>query len=107
EGQDVVHENRHWNEAESGTLSRGSKEEASDDRYFPEHDLVPVAPEEAWQAQVRAAMPVLPAQRRARLGAAAGTGADVVALLVELDLDGLVLEAIEQGAEPRVALNRA
>ena len=107
EGQDVVQETRHWNEAESRTLSMRSKEEAFDYRYFPEPDLVPVAPQEAWQAQVRAAMPVLPAQRRARLAAAAGTGADVVALLVELDLDGLVLEAIEQGAEPRVALNRA
>ncbi|HMC52671.1 MAG TPA: Asp-tRNA(Asn)/Glu-tRNA(Gln) amidotransferase subunit GatB, partial [Acidimicrobiales bacterium] len=106
-GDEVVQETRHWNEAEGRTLSMRSKEEAYDYRYFPEPDLVPVAPEDDWQAKVIASMPVLPAQRRDLLAAAAhARGADA-ALLVELDLDALVLRAIELGADPRVALNRA
>jgi aspartyl-tRNA(Asn)/glutamyl-tRNA(Gln) amidotransferase subunit B len=107
EGQVVVQETRHWNEAEGRTVSMRSKEEAYDYRYFPEPDLVPLAPEEEWQAEVRSSMPVLPAARRERLAAAAHTRAVDVALLVELDLDDLVLKAIELGADPRTALNRA
>jgi len=107
QGEEVVLETRHWNEAEGRTVSMRSKEEAFDYRYFPEPDLVPVAPEEAWQAGVRAAMPVLPAHRRERLAAAAHTAAADVALLVELELDDLVLRAIELGGEPKIALNRA
>jgi aspartyl-tRNA(Asn)/glutamyl-tRNA(Gln) amidotransferase subunit B len=44
-----------------------SKEESHDYRYFPEPDLVPIAPSEDWRAEVRAAMPELPAARKARL----------------------------------------
>ena len=41
-----------------------SKEEAHDYRYFPEPDLVPVAPTDEMREQVRASMPELPAARR-------------------------------------------
>jgi aspartyl-tRNA(Asn)/glutamyl-tRNA(Gln) amidotransferase subunit B len=44
-----------------------SKEESHDYRYFPEPDLVPVMPSEEWRERVRAAMPELPAARKARL----------------------------------------
>jgi aspartyl-tRNA(Asn)/glutamyl-tRNA(Gln) amidotransferase subunit B len=43
-----------------------SKEHAHDYRYFPEPDLVPLRISEHWKAQVRAAMPELPARKRAR-----------------------------------------
>jgi aspartyl-tRNA(Asn)/glutamyl-tRNA(Gln) amidotransferase subunit B len=84
-----------------------SKEEAFDYRYPPEPDLVPVAPSEDWRAAVRAALPVLPAERRSTLAGAAGVAPADVALLVGLDLDGLVSDAIAAGAEPRIAINRA
>ncbi len=106
-GEPVVQETRHWNESEGRTHSMRSKEEAFDYRYFPEPDLVAVAPGDAWRAEVKASLPVLPAERRARLAGAAGLAPAEVALLVELDLDGLVLDAIGAGAEPRVAINRA
>jgi aspartyl-tRNA(Asn)/glutamyl-tRNA(Gln) amidotransferase subunit B len=114
-GEAVVQETRHWNEAEGRTSSLRSKEEAYDYRYFPEPDLLPVAPDGAWISRVHAEAAMLPAERRARLSAAAGaegTGdgevpAGLVATLVELDLDGLVLGAIDAGADPKLAVNRA
>ena len=107
DGQPVLQETRHWNEAEGRTLSGRSKEEADDYRYFPEPDLVPLAPEAEWQEAVRAALPALPAERRARLAEAAGMEPAAVALVVELDLDTLVLAAIAAGADPTLAVNRA
>jgi aspartyl-tRNA(Asn)/glutamyl-tRNA(Gln) amidotransferase subunit B len=66
-GERVVQETRHWDESGGRTLSGRSKEEAHDYRYFPEPDLVPVAPTDELRARVRASMPELPADRRNRL----------------------------------------
>ena len=43
-----------------------SKEDAHDYRYFPDPDLLPVAIDAQWIAQVKASLPPLPAERRAR-----------------------------------------
>jgi len=106
-GQRVVQETRHWNEDEGRTSSLRSKEEANDYRYFPEPDLVPVDPSEEWRASVRAGMAVLPAARRQRLAELGNVTPSDVAVLVELDLDALVVAAIEAGGDPRTAINRA
>jgi len=66
-GERVVQETRHWDEDGGRTISGRSKEEAHDYRYFPEPDLVPVAPTDEMRARVRSSMPELPAARRARL----------------------------------------
>jgi aspartyl-tRNA(Asn)/glutamyl-tRNA(Gln) amidotransferase subunit B len=66
-GEAVVQETRHWDEEAGRTYPLRSKEEAYDYRYFPEPDLVPVAPSAEWRERVRAAMPELPAARKARL----------------------------------------
>jgi aspartyl-tRNA(Asn)/glutamyl-tRNA(Gln) amidotransferase subunit B len=99
-GERVVQETRHWNEDDGRTHTLRSKEEAFDYRYFPEPDLVPVAPDAAWQEQVRAALPVLPAERRARLVERVGATAETAAIVVERDLDALVLDAVEAGGAP-------
>jgi aspartyl-tRNA(Asn)/glutamyl-tRNA(Gln) amidotransferase subunit B len=87
-----------------------SKEEAYDYRYFPEPDLVPLAPPGDWLARVGAALPALPAPRRADLMAAVGSSpsyAAAVATVVQKNLDGLVQAAIGAGADPGLAVNRA
>jgi aspartyl-tRNA(Asn)/glutamyl-tRNA(Gln) amidotransferase subunit B len=56
-----------WNEERRMTVVQRRKEEASDYRYFPEPDLVPVQVEAAWREQVRASLGELPASQRARL----------------------------------------
>jgi aspartyl-tRNA(Asn)/glutamyl-tRNA(Gln) amidotransferase subunit B len=65
-GQRVVQETRHFHESNGTTTAGRSKEEAQDYRYFPEPDLVPVAPDRDWVEQIRAALPELPAARRIR-----------------------------------------
>ena len=106
-GERIVQETRHWSEDDGRTSSMRSKEEAFDYRYFPEPDLVPVVPSDEWRTEVRAALPPMPFERRTTLAAAAGVTPGDVALLVELDLDGLVSEAIAAGAAPKTAINRA
>jgi aspartyl-tRNA(Asn)/glutamyl-tRNA(Gln) amidotransferase subunit B len=65
-GRKVVQETRHFHEDTGTTTAGRSKEEAQDYRYFPEPDLVPLAPPAAWVEQIRAGLPELPAARRAR-----------------------------------------
>jgi aspartyl-tRNA(Asn)/glutamyl-tRNA(Gln) amidotransferase subunit B len=99
-GEAVVQQTRHWDEDDGRTHTLRSKEEAYDYRYFPEPDLVPLAPSADWIAEVEAGLAPLPAERRATLAAAAGGDAAGVALAVERDLDGLALTAIAAGADP-------
>jgi aspartyl-tRNA(Asn)/glutamyl-tRNA(Gln) amidotransferase subunit B len=108
-GERVVQETRHWNEDDGRTHSMRSKEEAFDYRYFPEPDLVPLAPPEDWISRVGSNLPVLPAARRARVAETVGLepSADPVVTVVRQDLDGLVIAAAAAGGDPRVALNRA
>ena len=104
-GERIVQETRHFHE-DSGTTTAGrSKEEAQDYRYFPEPDLVPVAPPREWVQRIRAALPELPAARRARLAAELGLPeSDMVALRNAGALD-LVAETVAAGATPEQARN--
>src|SRR4051794_3145151 len=104
-GEKVTQETRHWDEGSGRTSSMRSKEEAYDYRYFPEPDLVPVAPDEQWQTNVSKALPVLPAERRDRLASAVGIAPAEAATVVTLDLDDLVLSAVAAGAPPPTAVH--
>jgi aspartyl-tRNA(Asn)/glutamyl-tRNA(Gln) amidotransferase subunit B len=67
DGGRIRQETRHFHEDTGVTTSGRSKEEAQDYRYFPEPDLVPLAPATDWVEQIRASLPELPSARRARL----------------------------------------
>jgi aspartyl-tRNA(Asn)/glutamyl-tRNA(Gln) amidotransferase subunit B len=56
-----------WDDARGETFEQRRKEEASDYRYFPEPDLVPVVVDAAWLERVRAGLGELPAAQRRRL----------------------------------------
>ncbi|MDQ1484819.1 MAG: aspartyl-tRNA(Asn)/glutamyl-tRNA(Gln) amidotransferase subunit [Actinomycetota bacterium] len=66
-GGRVVQETRHFHEDTGVTTSGRSKEQAEDYRYFPEPDLVPIAPPADWVETLRATLPELPFDRRRRL----------------------------------------
>jgi aspartyl-tRNA(Asn)/glutamyl-tRNA(Gln) amidotransferase subunit B len=101
-GEPVRQETRHWDEEAGRTRPGRTKEEAEDYRYFPEPDLVPLAPEEARLEALRAALPAVPAERRAALAAASGVepSSPAVALAVTRGLDEIARAAIESGADP-------
>jgi aspartyl-tRNA(Asn)/glutamyl-tRNA(Gln) amidotransferase subunit B len=69
-GGKVIQETRHWHEDTGITTSGRSKEEAEDYRYFPEPDLVPVAPSREWVEDLRATLPEPPSVHRKRLAEA-------------------------------------
>src|SRR5690606_8074664 len=71
-GDRVVQETRHFHEDTGVTTAGRSKETATDYRYFPEPDLVPLAPDPQWVESLRAGLPELPRARRTRLQAAWG-----------------------------------
>jgi len=99
-GGTVVQETRHFHEETGQTTPGRSKEEAQDYRYFPEPDLVPLAPEAAWVDGIRASLPELPAARRARLQAEWGlSDLDMAAVRNAGALD-LVAATVAAGASP-------
>jgi aspartyl-tRNA(Asn)/glutamyl-tRNA(Gln) amidotransferase subunit B len=99
-GERVVQETRHWNEEDGRTHSMRSKEEAFDYRYFPEPDLVPVAPTDEMRRTARASLPELPAARRARLVADWGIGEHDARVLVEVPgLAAYAEAAVASGAD--------
>ena len=66
-GEKLVQETRRWDDASDMTESMRTKEQAHDYRYFPEPDLLPVKPDQAWLARLLAGLPETPAARRQRL----------------------------------------
>jgi aspartyl-tRNA(Asn)/glutamyl-tRNA(Gln) amidotransferase subunit B len=99
-GQRVVQETRHFHEDKGTTTAGRSKEEAQDYRYFPEPDLVPVAPDADWIEQIRSELPEFPAARRARLRSQWGmTDLEMAALTNAGALD-LVEATVAAGASP-------
>jgi aspartyl-tRNA(Asn)/glutamyl-tRNA(Gln) amidotransferase subunit B len=82
DGGRLVQETRHWDEGAGRTEPMRSKEFATDYRYFPEPDLVPIQATAGWVDGLRADLPELPAERRARLAEATGLPAKEVGWLV-------------------------
>jgi aspartyl-tRNA(Asn)/glutamyl-tRNA(Gln) amidotransferase subunit B len=72
EGERIVQETRGWDENRATTYRMRVKESSDDYRYFPEPDLPPLHLDAAWLDSLRAALPELPAARRARYGDALG-----------------------------------
>ena len=109
-GGTVEQETRHWDEDAGRTVPLRSKEEAYDYRYFPEPDLLPLAPDAKWRAAVAASLPPMPRARRAvlveRLGTVTDAQRDQVASVVADDLDALVVAAVDGGVAPQLALAR-
>jgi len=99
-GGRVKQETRHFHE-ENGTTTAGrSKEEAQDYRYFPEPDLVPVAPPIEWVAQIKAALPEAPSKVRARLRDEWNVSAPEMDAIVNAGALDLVLQTVAAGASP-------
>jgi aspartyl-tRNA(Asn)/glutamyl-tRNA(Gln) amidotransferase subunit B len=102
-GGTIVQETRHFHEEDGSTTSGRVKEEAEDYRYFPEPDLVPVAPAREWVDQLKATLPEAPAVRHKRLLAAWGLSElDMQSIMNAGALD-LIIETVDAGAPAEAA----
>jgi aspartyl-tRNA(Asn)/glutamyl-tRNA(Gln) amidotransferase subunit B len=102
-GGTIVQETRHWHEDTGVTTSGRVKSDAEDYRYFPEPDLVPIAPDRAWVEEIRAALPELPAARRRRLQGEWGYADAEMRDVVNAGAIELIEATVGAGAAPAAA----
>ncbi|MES4907886.1 MULTISPECIES: Asp-tRNA(Asn)/Glu-tRNA(Gln) amidotransferase subunit GatB [unclassified Streptomyces] len=99
DGGTVIQETRHFHEEDGSTTPGRVKEEAEDYRYFPEPDLVPVAPSREWVEELRGALPELPRVRRTRLREEWGISAHEMQSVLNAGAIDLITATIDAGAD--------
>ncbi len=102
-GGSILQETRHWHEDTGVTTSGREKSDAEDYRYFPEPDLVPVAPASDWVEQLRTTLPENPATRRKRLQSDWGYSDLEMRDVVNAGAVELIEETVAAGASPAAA----
>ena len=102
-GERVVQETRHWHEDTGVTTSGRSKETAEDYRYFPEPDLVPIAPSREWVDELRGTLPEPPAERLQRITAEWGFSDLELRDVISAGALDLIEETVAAGASPQAA----
>ncbi|HWW67280.1 MAG TPA: Asp-tRNA(Asn)/Glu-tRNA(Gln) amidotransferase subunit GatB [Solirubrobacterales bacterium] len=107
-GGTVVQETLHFDPQSGSLTSLRSKEEAHDYRYFPEPDLVPLAPTEEMLREARESLPELPVARIERyVGEMGLAAADATLLAADPDTADYFERAADavEGMDPRVVAN--
>ena len=105
DGGAVVQETRLYDPDKGETRSMRSKEEAHDYRYFPDPDLLPLEIEQAWVDGIKATLPELPDEKKARFVTTYGmTEYDAGVLTAETDLANYY-EATADGVDGKQAAN--
>lgn len=66
-GEKLIQSTRRWDDVTGVTEQMRTKEDAHDYRYFPDPDLMPLAPGDAWLAEVKSRVVELPLARKQRL----------------------------------------
>ncbi|WP_439377529.1 Asp-tRNA(Asn)/Glu-tRNA(Gln) amidotransferase subunit GatB [Amycolatopsis lexingtonensis] len=100
EGGSIKQETRHFQEADGTTSSGRTKETAEDYRYFPEPDLVPIAPSREWVEQLRGTLPEMPSERRKRIQQEWSLSDEALRDLLNVGAVDLVAATVEAGASP-------
>ena len=103
EGGVIKQETRHWQETIGETAPGRSKETAEDYRYFPEPDLVPIAPSSQWIEELRASLPEPPAERMRRLVADWGFSELELRDVLGADAVDVIEATVQAGASPQAA----
>ncbi len=102
-GNTIKQETRHFQEDTGTTRSGRSKEVAEEYRYFPEPDLVPIAPDSKWIEELRSQLPEQPSIGRARLAKEWGFTDLEMRDVATLGAVDLIAETISFGASPSAA----
>ncbi len=99
-GASILQETRHWHEDTGVTTSGRVKSDADDYRYFPEPDLLPVAPTRERVEELRATLPEPPAERRRRLQNDWGYSDLEMRDVMNAEAVELIEESVAAGATP-------
>jgi aspartyl-tRNA(Asn)/glutamyl-tRNA(Gln) amidotransferase subunit B len=108
EGGTIEQETRLFDNAKGETRSMRSKEEAHDYRYFPDPDLLPLVLDEQWIEEIRASLPELPDEKKARFMRDYGLSAYDAGVLVAEKETAAYYEAVLAGdkkRDPKIAAN--
>jgi aspartyl-tRNA(Asn)/glutamyl-tRNA(Gln) amidotransferase subunit B len=97
-GGTILQETRHYEEVSQSTRPGRVKETAEDYRYFPEPDLVPIAPSREWVEELRATLPELPWERNNRLKTEWGLSDEEFRDLVNAGALELIASTVDAGA---------
>ncbi|MCX7371057.1 MAG: Asp-tRNA(Asn)/Glu-tRNA(Gln) amidotransferase subunit GatB [Alphaproteobacteria bacterium] len=103
-GGTVDQETRLFDTARGVTRSMRSKEDAHDYRYFPDPDLPPLVLEQSWVDQLKASLPELPDERRARYVAMGLSTYDAHVLTIERET-AIFFEEMARGRDAKLAAN--
>ncbi|WP_043363599.1 Asp-tRNA(Asn)/Glu-tRNA(Gln) amidotransferase subunit GatB [Belnapia sp. F-4-1] len=104
EGGTVEQETRLFDTGRGVTRSMRSKEDAHDYRYFPDPDLPPLVLEADWVEQLKASLPELPDERRARYVAMGLSPYDAHVLTLERETAAF-FEAVAKGRDAKTVAN--
>ena len=105
DGKKVVQETRLYDPDKNETRSMRSKEEAHDYRYFPDPDLLPLEIEQAWVDGIKATLPELPDQKKARFISDFGlSDYDATVLTAEV-VNAAYFEKVAYGRDGKLAAN--
>jgi aspartyl-tRNA(Asn)/glutamyl-tRNA(Gln) amidotransferase subunit B len=102
-GGSILQETRHWHEDTGVTTSGREKSDAEDYRYFPEPDLVPVAPAPEWVEELRHTLPQNPVERRRELQQAWGYSDLEMRDVLNAGALELIEQTVAEGASPAAA----
>lgn len=105
DGGSIDQETRLYDPRKGETRSMRSKEEAHDYRYFPDPDLLPLEVDASWIAEIKASLPELPDEKKARLVKDFGlTPYDAEVLIME-PASASYFEEVAGGRDGKLAAN--
>lgn len=105
-GEAIVQETRRYAQEENKTYTMRRKEDADDYRYFPDPDLPPIELSEEEIARLKAAIPELPDERRARYESEYGLAAyDALKLTESKELSDYFEACAKTAKTPKIAAN--
>ncbi|MFR9729681.1 Asp-tRNA(Asn)/Glu-tRNA(Gln) amidotransferase subunit GatB [Saccharopolyspora sp. MS10] len=102
-GGEILQETRHFDESTASTSAGRKKETSEDYRYFPEPDLVPIAPSREWVEELSRTLPELPWERRKRAQEDWNLSDEELRDLVNAGALDLVAATVDAGAPPAEA----
>ena len=105
DGGSIDQQTRLFDPRKGETRSMRSKEEAHDYRYFPDPDLLPLEVDPSWIAGIKASLPELPDEKKARLVNDFGLTAYDAEVLIMEPASASYFEQVAGGRDGKLAAN--